>query len=317
MKQHRRQFIRQASALAVISAVVPAPLIASEFPAARRFRMSLNPGAVGVRVNQQELLQIAHQHGFEAIAPMSQQLAAMSPGELEAFLADMKMKKMTWDAAGLPMEFRRSEEKYREDLRALPALADACQRAGVTGMSTWIMPTHQDLTYLENFEQHRRRLREAANVLGYYGLRLGLEYVGPKTLMARDRYAFIRSMREVRELIDAIGEANVGVQLDSFHWFCAGETVADLLTLDKEDIITCDLNDAQAGLTADQQIDGQRELPTATGIIDLKGFLGALVRIGYEGPVRAEPFNATLNAMENEAAVKATFNAMNSAFKLV
>ena len=34
-------------------------------------------------------------------------------------------------------------------------------------------------------------------------------------------------------------------------------------------------------------MDLSRELPCATGVIDLATFLGALVKIGYDGPVRA------------------------------
>ena len=71
------------------------------------------------------------------------------------------------------------------------------------------------------------------------------------------------------------------------------------------------------GLEIDEQIDNQRELPSATGVIDLKTFLGALVQIGYDGPIRAEPFNAPLNAMENDAACEATAAAMKKAVSLV
>ena len=282
-----------------------------------KFRLCLNPGAIGVSANQRELLELAHRYGFEAMVGMPGQLAEMSPGELDALLADMKEKNITWGAAGLPVQFRTTEAKLREDLTALPRLAEACQRAGITRMNTWVMPTHDELTYRENFRQHRDRLQRIANILGHHGIRLGLEYVGPKTLMARDRYSFIRTMAEAKELIAAIGEPNVGFVLDSFHWYCAGETPADLLTLDKEDIVTVDLNDARAGFTADEQIDGKRELPAATGVVDMKGFLEALTQIGYDGPVRAEPFNAALNEMEDEAAVKATYAAMKKAIDLL
>ena len=37
----------------------------------------------------------------------------------------------------------------------------------------------------------------------------------------------------------------------------------------------------------------QRELPGATGVIDLAQFIAALRRLGYDGPVRAEPFEFT------------------------
>lgn len=283
----------------------------------RQFKMCLRPGAIGVKVNQQEMLEFAKKYGFEAIEPYAAELAAMSEGELAAFQESMKKANISWGRAGLPVQFRAGEQQFREDLAKLPAAAEILQKVGVLGMGTWIMPTHKELTYLQNFKQHTERLKTTANILGHYGLKLGLEYVGPKTLMARDQFAFIRTMREVRELIDATGEKNMGVQLDSFHWFCAGETAADLLTLDREDIVTVDLNDAYAGRTADEQIDGQRELPTATGVVDLKAFLGALVQIGYDGPIRAEPFNKKLNDMENEEAVKLTAEMMGRAFALV
>ena len=53
----------------------------------------------------------------------------------------------------------------------------------------------------------------------------------------------------------------------------------------------------RAGFDDRAQQDGRRELPSATGVIDVKAFLNALVKIGYDGPVRAEPFNKKLNAM--------------------
>ena len=60
-----------------------------------------------------------------------------------------------------------------------------------------------------------------------------------------------------------------------------------------------------------------RELPASTGVIDLKTFLRALVDIGYDGPVRPEPFNRTLNGMSDALAVAAAAEAMREAFALV
>ena len=114
-----------------------------------------------------------------------------------------------------------------------------------------------------------------------------------------------------------IDRSNVGFVLDSFHWFCAGDTKDDLLTLSNHDIIAVDLNDASSGISADEQIDGKRELPSATGVIDLKAFLSALISIGYDGPVRAEPFNQPLRDMSPDDALHATYQAMKKSFDLV
>ncbi|MEM9325104.1 MAG: sugar phosphate isomerase/epimerase family protein [Bacteroidota bacterium] len=279
--------------------------------------MCLNPGSIGVKINQKELLDAAVKHGFEAIIAMPDQLAAMSDTELGDYLAKMQEQQISWGAAGLPLDFRGAGTKFREGLSGFPARCHVLQKAGVTRMSTWIMPTNDNLTYLANFKLHTSRLKEVAKIAGYHGIKLGLEYVGPKTLMARDKYAFVHTLAEVRELIGAIDEPNMGVQLDSFHWYCAGESKADLLRLSKEDIVTVDLNDARADRTRATQLDLERELPMAAGVVDMQAFLEALVAIGYDGPVRAEPFNKALNDMGNEKALKTTAAAMKKAVSLV
>jgi sugar phosphate isomerase/epimerase len=168
-----------------------------------------------------------------------------------------------------------------------------------------------------NFRQHARRLREVAEVLGNHGLRLGLEYVGPRTSWVSARYPFIHTLAETRELIAEIGRDDVGLVLDSWHWYTAGETASDLRGLANRDVVACDLNDAPRSVPVAEQRDGVRELPCATGVIDLRAFLKALVAIGYDGPVRAEPFNATLRSLPAEAAVAATAHAMKKAFALL
>jgi sugar phosphate isomerase/epimerase len=313
----RRNFIKKTSAASVLAFVPFTGSHAFAIKKERKFKMGLNPGAIGVNLDQNQLLEKAVENGFESIVAYSSTLAEWSDGQIDEFVAKMKSKNISWGASGLPMDFRKDKATFKNGLNELPKHAEALQKAGVTRMSTWIMPTHADLTYLENFKQHSNRLKEIAKILGYYDIRFGLEYVGPKTLMARDKYSFVHTLAECKELYKSTGEPNIGVQLDSFHWFCAGETKADLLSLSNEEIVTVDLNDAVAGVSADAQLDGKRELPMASGVIDMQTFMDALVEIGYDGPTRAEPFNQVLRDMDDEAALKATATAMKKAFSLV
>ena len=276
----------------------------------RLFKISLNPFAVGVSLTQEEMIDKALEYGFEAILPVPAQLADMEAGVREDFLAKMKTHNLGWDAAGNPVDFRKDQHLFKEGMASLPRMAKALQKSGVKRMSTWIMPTHQELTYMENFKQHASRLKEITGVLQDFDIKLGLEYVGPKTLTSLHKYPFLSSMKEAFELIHEINVPNLGIQLDSFHWYCAEETVKDIESLTNEQIVTCDLNDATAGRTVAEQIDGERELPGDSGVIDLKGFVQALKKIGYDGPVRAEPFNAKLNNMDDAAALAATAKAM-------
>jgi sugar phosphate isomerase/epimerase len=316
---NRRHFLQQSglTAAAVASSAYLVPHGAMASPQQRKFTMSLDPGAIGVKADQRQLLNYATEYGFEAITPYSDFLADLSDTERSELLNEMHEKNIVWGVAGLPVQFREDEDRFRSDLKALPRLAEGLQQADVTRVSTWVMPNHAELNYLKNFEQHAERLREVAKVLADHNLRFGLEYVGPTTLRHAKKYAFVHTLEETMALIDEIGQKNMGVVLDSFHWYTAEEDVKDILTLTNDDVVAGDLNDAHAGRSAIEQIDGQRELPMATGLIDVKSFLDALVQIGFDGPVRAEPFNQALRDMPDDKAVATTAEAMKKAFSLV
>jgi sugar phosphate isomerase/epimerase len=279
--------------------------------------LDLRCGSIGVRANLAEAIDLAHRHGFESVAPDAGFLAKLSDQELQALLADLKRKGLVFGAAGFPLDFRGNEDRFKTSLEQLKKAAWSLQRAGVTRLGTWISPAHNTLTYRQNFELHARRLKEGATVLRDHGQRLGLEYVGPKTSWTRGRHAFIHTMAETQELIAEIGLDNVGIVLDSWHWYTAHETRGDLLSLQNRDVVAVDLNDAPAGIPVDEQMDLKRELPMATGVIDVGVFLNALQRMGYDGPVRAEPFNAALRKLPREEAVAATARAMKKAFALI
>ncbi|OEK00990.1 hypothetical protein BFP97_05460 [Roseivirga sp. 4D4] len=312
----RREFLTKASALS-LSAILPTSMWLPNQRIKRQFRICLNPGSIGVQLSQQALLDSAIAYGFEAIVPLTDQLATMRDRGLDTFLEKMKENNITWGTANLPVQFRESAPDFRSDFSRLNEAAYALELSGAKRMSTWIMPTHDKLTYRQNFDRHTRRLKEVAQLLANHDIMLGLEYVGPKTLMSRDKFSFIRTMTELQELIDAINEPNVGFQLDAFHWYCAGESDQDILGLDPKSIVTVDLNDAKAGRTAAEQLDWERELPSATGVIDIEKFLIALLEIGYDGPVRAEPFNQELNSLDNEAALQKTIDAMRQTISII
>lgn len=311
----RRQFLQQTALLTAASAIPFSPLFAST--ASRKFTMSLDPGAIGVKADQIELVALAAEYGFEAVSPYASYLAEQDKAALAELQANMREKMLVWGVGGLPVEFRKDRDTFSSAMDELPRLARALHEAGGDRMGTWIMPNHAELNYLKNFQQHAERLREVAKVLHDHGIRLGLEYVGPKTLRDAKRYAFVSTLEETRALIDEIGQPNVGIILDSFHWYTAEEGVDDILTLTNQDVVACDLNDAHAGRGPREQIDGERELPLATGLIPVKRFLEALVKIAFDGPVRAEPFNKALNNMEDKKAVATTAAAMKTAFDLV
>ncbi|MFZ5833384.1 MAG: sugar phosphate isomerase/epimerase family protein [Planctomycetota bacterium] len=312
----RRTFVKTTLAAAAVAAAPQALAFAAAEPK-RKFTMDLNPGGIGVRLPLPELLPLAAKYGYESVAPNPAFLEKLSETAMSELLGQLKQLNLVWGAAGLPVDFRKDDETFAKAIKGLPAAAAALQRAGGTRVSTWILPSHDTLTYVQNLRQHGARLREAAKVLADHGQRLGLEYVGPKQMLLRGRFSFVRTLAEMRDLLNEIGQPNVGVVLDSWHHWHAEENQEDLLTLKNEEVVACDLNDAPAGTPREQLPDSPRELPAATGVLDLKAFLTGLVKIGYDGPVRAEPFYPPLKTMSAEEAIATTAAAMKKAFALI
>jgi sugar phosphate isomerase/epimerase len=293
------------------------PLAALAVAASRKMTIQLDCGSIGVKATQPETLEHARKHGFESISADGGWLASQPSSAVNEFLAAMKQANISWGNAGMPVQFRASDDEFRKGMAGFPARAAALQKAGVTRITTWISPTSDQLTFLENLKLHAARLREVARVCEDHGLRFGLEYVGPKTSWTSRRYPFVHTMKEMKELIAEIGRPNMGFVLDSWHWYTAGETLADLKTLTNRDIVSIDLNDAPAGRKLDEQKDNERELPCATGVIDIAGFLNTLNELGCDAPARCEPFNAPLRKMPPEEALAATAAAMKKAFALI
>ena len=278
---------------------------------------NLNPGMIGVNANLPQTLAYAVQYGFGGITANLGELEKADPSEREDFTAEMKAKGIQWGQAGLPVQFRRSVEDFKSGIEKFVKQAKILRSVGVTRVSTWIMPGTNDLTYNENFEQHRKRLKDAAIILKNEGMRLGLEFVGPRTTRARFRYPFVSTQKEMLELCHAIGTGNMGLLLDAWHWYTSHGTLDELAELTNDDVVDVHVNDAPKEIPIDEQVDNRRTLPCETGVIDLKGFINALQTIGYDGPLTCEPFNQELNALENEPALERTQAALNTLFGLL
>ncbi|MEW6235577.1 MAG: sugar phosphate isomerase/epimerase family protein [Candidatus Omnitrophota bacterium] len=278
---------------------------------------NLGVGHIGVNADQKQAIEYAARFDFGGVSPSLGELEKMTPDQRNSVASYLKEKGLQFGASSLPVQFRTSENAFRQDMALLPKRAEILQSVGVSRISTWILPSHRDLTYIQNFEQHRARLSEVARILQNYGIRLGLEFVGPQTSLLANRFPFIHTQLEMMDLIGKIGCSNVGLLFDSWHWHSSKGTVDDLNLLTNLDIVEVHVNDAPQGLSLGELVDSSRDLPTATGVIDLKRFINFLYNISYDGPVTCEPFNKPLNEMDNEEALKTVSDRMNRLFALI
>lgn len=259
---------------------------------------NLSPGAIGIRnLTLADSIELARASGFAGIdfnIREAADLAALRGVEyVQALFAEAGVRPGQW---GLPVAWNK-DDQWQDDLAGLPALAALGRALGCTRTCTWAMPGSDARPYGANFEWHVQRFRPIAQALAEEGCRLGIEFIGPKTLRDRFQYTFIYTLGGMMELARAIGTGNVGLLLDAFHLYTSGGTLDDLDAITAQDIVTVHVNDAVEGVPPDEQMDQVRRLPMETGVIDLPGFMKRLQALGYDGPVTPEPFSARVNAI--------------------
>lgn len=275
---------------------------------------SFNPAHLGLEVSLEEGLALAERHGFGGLDPAIESLhAAVSQQGAQRVREALLGRGLRVGAWCLPfVPYAADEEEWQAGLKKLPTLLGSAAAVGARRAFMWILPGDNERGYAINFEHHLVRFRPVARLLADYGIRLGLEFVGPESTRRAFKYPFIHTLAGVLELGRAIGP-NCGLLLDSWHWHCAGGTVAEIAALQGEQIVNVHVNDAPLGIARNDLQDFRRKLPGTTGVLDLDGFIHALADVGYYGPITAEPFDPELNALPPEEAVSLTAKATRGA----
>lgn len=247
----------------------------------------LTGAGLGRIESDERLIELASAHGFQAVDLDAAALVERHGVERAREL--LAGSGVVIGSIGLPVEWRTTEEAFLEGLKKLASSAAAAAALGCKSCCTYILPS-TDLKAAHFMALATRRLRTCAQILGAYGIRLGLEFVGPHHLRTRWTNPFIWTLEETLDWIEAIGESNVGLLFDSYHWYTNGLTVADIEALRANQIVHVHINDAP-NVPVSEALDNGRIYP-GEGVIDLVGFLQALQTIGYQGTVSQEILTA-------------------------
>jgi sugar phosphate isomerase/epimerase len=246
----------------------------------------LTRAGVGEVGGFESFVRLAAAHGFASVD--------VGGGELVEFVRDrggegakafLQEQGVTVGSIGLPVEWRKTEEVFREGLETLCVEASVAAALGCKSCCTYVLPS-TDENPAHYLAVATRRLRLCAQILAAYGMRLGLEFVGPHHLRKAGKYPFIWDLKSTLDWIEVIHEPNVGLLLDVYHWYTTEATLDDLKSLTASQIVHVHLNDAP-DVPMSEVLDNDRLFP-GEGVIDIPGFLKALKEIGYQGPVAQE-----------------------------
>jgi 2-keto-myo-inositol isomerase len=126
-----------------------------------------------------------------------------------------------------------------------------------------------------------RVLNEMCDISGRHGVSLAVEFLGQTDCS-------VQTLDLAAEIVREAGRQNLGVVIDSFHFYAGGSTIAMIEQLDPELIQIFHINDAE-DLPRDQLEDRHRLLP-GLGILPLREIVSAFRRIGYDKVASVEIF---------------------------
>lgn len=255
-------------------------------------------GFHGVDFSIQAVARYEAEHGFDATAQLFEE-----PKVLPA-------------AFSLPVEWRKDEKIYQQDLEQLPRLAKLAQDLDCNRCVTWVLPDNGEAA-AEYAARSKRRFVEIAQILSEQGIRLGLEFLGPLHFRIQPEnvwfYDLSGALQAIEEMEDEFPLENLGVLIDCWHWYTSGGRMMDLAAVPLEKIVHVHINDAP-NLPLEVQQDKERLLPGQSGVIDVVGFLKTLNALGYDGPVAVETFSSELKVMDAEAAARHAGQSMRDIF---
>lgn len=261
--------------------------------------MSLNARAAGLDLTAVETVALAARSGFGGVDLLVRDLVEAG-ADLRALRTRMEDLGLRAGAFPLPVNWREGADQFARDLSLLPRYADAADLLGLCRTGTWVLPETREprqdgdaAVLAETTAWHVERLGRVARVLDAAGIRFGLEVIGPASARTGRGCSFVQKLADLERFLGTLwGEApNVGLVVDAFHLYAAGEPIEAGFAWGVGRIVWVHVADLPASATEvrDAIRDQDRGLPGEHGAVESRRLLRLLCERGYDGPVTAEP----------------------------
>lgn len=280
--------------------------------------LNLCPQTIGINVkSQDELIDLAVKYNFAGTDFMPGLCATKD--EAKRISEKMKENNLKCGLFYLPYDFMNldtfDDTKFENGLKDLERILPLVKEAGCHRTYNHVWPGSNLFDYDENHKKVVYRLKKLVDLLGSFDVKIGIEFIGAKTLRDSYKYPFIYSLKQALQLADDISP-ELGIVIDCFSWYTSESTLDDINTcLKNRKVINVHVNDAAKGKTREEQEDLIRAMPLSSGIIDAVGILGLLKKNNYDGPIICEPFFPTRDRfakMSNDDIVSEVSDCMNN-----
>jgi len=246
----------------------------------------------GVKAPLEELVPIVKKHGIEGIHVPSDLLENKNSAiEATKLLFDHGIK---WSLLPTPVDFFSedlSDEEFDKGIEKLKLWASTGEKMGVRYSYNHVWNGSNTRETAENFTWVQIRLRQVWRVMNDYGIKYGMEFLGPWPLRNSFKYPFFNTISGIMALAHSV-DPSCGFLFDSYHWHCGSNSSLSDVYFASEHVnsmVNFHINDGVPGRSWKEQEDMERFLPLETGVINSALPWKLFKENGYKGPVMCEP----------------------------
>lgn len=246
-------------------------------------KLALN-GATTMKADLATDIRVAHTAGFDFVeiwaAKLRKFLRTKSAADLRKLFDENALEPLSINSIEHvtfrpPAEFEAIKAEC-EELSALAAELRCPYIVVVPGRLPEQAPSLEEI-----IDESVRVLTELSDIAGRHGIGLGFEFLGQTDCS-------VQTLDLADEIVRRVDRPNVGLVIDSFHFYAGGSTFDMIDGIAPESLFIFHINDAE-NLPREQLRDSHRLLP-GLGILPLAEMSQAFKRIGYDRVASVEIF---------------------------
>lgn len=245
-------------------------------------KLSFN-GATTMHADLETDIRAAAAAGFDYLeiwaAKLRVFLQQRSPGDLKSLFEENKIKPLSINSIE-HITFRDPDAyaKIRSECEELCSIAEKISCPYIV-VVPGRLPPHTSSS--DVIEESVTVLRELASIAERHGVALAFEFLGQKDCS-------VQTLSLADEIVVNVNRRNIGLVIDSFHFYAGRSTIRMIDTLDPKRLFIFHIDDAE-NLSIDRLTDAHRLLP-GLGILPLKEIIAAFRKIGYDANASVELF---------------------------
>jgi len=175
----------------------------------------------------------------------------------------------------------RNAEDYRQIKAETEQLSRIASEIGCPYVVVVPGKLPENATREEIIDESVSVLNELADIAEKYKVGLAFEFLGQADCS-------VQTLDFCKEIVEKVNRENVGLVIDTFHFYAGNSTLKAIETLDPNKLFIFHINDAE-DLPKEELTDAHRLYP-GTGILPIKEIKERFDRIGYDRMVSIEIF---------------------------